>query len=118
MKRKMSTLMLPLGKRIKELRRAIEMNQGELGKLVGTDARMISQYEKGKTLPSAETIVKIAKIFNVTTDYLLLEDAPRQPFMCDNNKEISIDLADIEKLPVAEKKALSTIINALSHSKP
>ena len=108
----MSKYSLSLAKRIKHLRREKEWTQDELAKMVGTDARMISQYEKGKTLPSADYIVKMAKIFNVTTDYLLIEEAPLSPYLYDNN--IDFDPAEIAKLTVKEQEAIYQIIHALA----
>lgn len=69
-----------LFKQIKILRKEKKWSQAELGNKIGGDARQISRYENGKIIPSAETIVKIAKVFDVSTDYLLLDNAPRKAF--------------------------------------
>jgi transcriptional regulator with XRE-family HTH domain len=39
-----------------------------------------SRYENGKTTPTAEVVVRLAEIFDVSTDYLLIDGAPRRPF--------------------------------------
>lgn len=38
---------------------------------IGVSRQAVSQYQDGSTQPNAETIVKMAEFFNVTTDYLL-----------------------------------------------
>lgn len=38
---------------------------------IGVAQEMISSYESGKSLPSANTLVKLAKYLNTSTDYLL-----------------------------------------------
>lgn len=38
---------------------------------IGVSRQAVSQYQDGTTQPNAETIVKIAEYFSVTTDYLL-----------------------------------------------
>ena len=38
---------------------------------IGVSRQAVSQYQDGSTQPNAETVVKIADFFNVTTDYLL-----------------------------------------------
>ncbi len=38
---------------------------------IGVSRQAVSQYQDGSTQPNAETVVKIAEFFNVTTDYLL-----------------------------------------------
>lgn len=53
------------------LRRERNMTLRELGKLVGVAESTMSQYETGKREPDYHTLVKLANIFGVTTDYLL-----------------------------------------------
>lgn len=38
---------------------------------IGVSRQAVSQYQDGSTQPNAETVVKIAEYFNVSTDYLL-----------------------------------------------
>lgn len=57
--------------RLKKLRKERKITQSQLAeKFKFTDAT-INRYEKGVNEPTLETLVKIAKFFNVTTDYLL-----------------------------------------------
>lgn len=39
----------------------------------------ISRYENGKITPSIDAVVSLTDIFDVSTDYLLLDDAPDEP---------------------------------------
>lgn len=48
-----------------------ETTQKELAEHIGITRQAISQYTKGITQPTADIIVKIAKFFNVSTDYML-----------------------------------------------
>ncbi|MBR2029171.1 MAG: helix-turn-helix transcriptional regulator [Oscillospiraceae bacterium] len=48
-----------------------ETTQKELAEHIGITRQAISQYTKGITQPTADIIVRIAKFFNVSTDYLL-----------------------------------------------
>lgn len=54
--------------------------QKELAKSVGVRPQTISLYMSGDTQPTVDNILKIAKYFNVTTDYLItgtiIEDVP------------------------------------------
>ena len=51
------------------------MTQSDLAKELCTTQDTISLWELGKSFPDATSIVKLAKFFNVSTDYLLgLED--------------------------------------------
>lgn len=57
--------------RLKSLREAKGMKQSELGKLLNVQDAAISKYESGKVPLTGETLLKLSKIFNVSTDYLL-----------------------------------------------
>ena len=59
------------GNTIKELRTEAGMTQEELGKLLNVQNAAVSKYESGKIPLTGETLLKLSKIFNVSTDYLL-----------------------------------------------
>ena len=59
------------GQRIKELRQAENLTQKQLGEKLNVSQDTISLWEIGKSLPSAEDIIRIAKIFNESADYIL-----------------------------------------------
>ena len=66
---------MTIGKKIKELRLVEKLTQAELATKLFVSQDTISLWELDKSIPSVPDVVKIAKIFNVTTDYLLgLED--------------------------------------------
>ena len=60
-----------LSEKIKKLRLAQNISQVELGKSLGVSKQCISNWENDNILPSIEMLIKIAKYFNVSTDYLL-----------------------------------------------
>ena len=47
------------------------LSQMALAKILGISQQTIGSWETGRTSPDLETLVKIAKFFNVSTDYLL-----------------------------------------------
>ena len=98
--------------RIRQLRKEKKISQQELAKMVDSDARQISRYESGKSTPYAETIVKIANVFDVTTDYLLMETAPRKPFRMED-KELLRHIEDMKNLTDEDKKCQYYCIDAL-----
>lgn len=57
--------------RIKLLREERGMTQSELGKLLNVKDAAISKYESEKVPLTTETILKLADVFSVSTDYLL-----------------------------------------------
>ena len=61
-----------IGKRIAELRKERKWTQQELAdKLYVTD-KAVSKWEQGAGSPELSTIVALAKVFGVSTDYLLI----------------------------------------------
>lgn len=60
-----------LGERLKQLRDEYGYDQKEMGKKLNITSSAYGYYEQGRNEPPLETLVKIAEIFNVTTDYLL-----------------------------------------------
>ena len=67
--------MIFLGIKLKELRLDRNISQRELAKNIGFGQAAIARWEKNLQLPNFDAILKIAKYFNVSTDYLLgLED--------------------------------------------
>jgi transcriptional regulator with XRE-family HTH domain len=57
--------------RIFLLRKAANKNQEEIGLVLGLTKSGVSSFEKGKSIPSPENLVKLARLFKVSVDYLL-----------------------------------------------
>lgn len=58
-------------KRFKYLRQSNNLAQGQLASLIGVDRSTISSYESNMRQPSLDTLLRIADVFGVSTDYLL-----------------------------------------------
>jgi DNA-binding XRE family transcriptional regulator len=62
-----------LGKKIKLSRVELDLNQTELAEKIDAKQKSISRYENGISLPSIETLVKIAKVLKKPAGYFLEE---------------------------------------------
>ena len=64
--------------RIAELRKAINISQAKLGKIIGVAQNTICNWENGNREPDQNSLTKLAEFFNVSIDYLLgrLPDMP------------------------------------------
>jgi transcriptional regulator with XRE-family HTH domain len=60
-----------LGKRIKLARVENDMTQGQLARAIGAMQKSISRYETGTSIPSLETLEKIAKALKKSCGYFL-----------------------------------------------
>ena len=61
-------------KRLKELRNKKGLTQTEFAKIFGISSGTIAMWETGKRTPDKDMIIKIARYFDVSTDYLLGND--------------------------------------------
>ncbi len=57
--------------RVRYFRELAGFTQKELANFLGVTHNTITNYERGKTKPSMNTVVKLAHILNVTCDQLL-----------------------------------------------
>ena len=102
---------MALGERIKTLRKEHGWSQADLATRLNADAGQISRYENGKITPSVEAVLRLADIFDVCCDYLLLDDAPRRALRGDN--PLTDRLADLDNLTDADRDALLHILDGL-----
>lgn len=67
-----------LRQRIFEQRTSMGWSQVELAKRLGVAKQTVSNWENDNIQPSIEMLVRLAKLFGVSTDYMLgLEEIPR-----------------------------------------
>ena len=60
-----------LNERIRDLRVARSWSQVDLAKKLGVSKQSVSNWENDNILPSIEMLVKLSRVFGVSTDYLL-----------------------------------------------
>ncbi len=88
-----------LGTKLKNLRVNAHMSQRELAERLNIAKSVISFYESGERYPSYDVLVKIAQIFNVTTDFLLDIERGR--------------VLDVSELSDEDIAVVNTVIDAL-----
>ena len=59
---------MPLYNRLKEYRARLNVNQHEMGQLVGVSRQTISQIERGDYSPSVTLALKLAKLCQVSVE--------------------------------------------------
>ena len=62
---------MSLGNRLRNLRLNSEMTQPQLASQLHVNRSTISMYERDERVPSPEILMKYAKVFKVSTDYIL-----------------------------------------------
>jgi len=86
-------LVMKIGRKVADLRKDKGMSREELGKQVGTSGLVIGRYERNENTPSIDMILKLAKVFNVSLDYLVGEGQ-----LANYDKEVLKRIEDIEQL--------------------
>lgn len=56
---------------LKHLRKSHGLTQQEFGSYVGLSKAVVSKYENGLGYPTFDVLIRIAKYFGVSTDYML-----------------------------------------------
>ena len=90
------------GDRVKKLREQKSWNRKELGNRLGVSGSMICAYEKGLRMPSFPVLISMARLFNVSTDYLL-----------GNERRNDLDLSGLTDQEIS---ALGALIVAMKNS--
>ncbi|MDM8520868.1 helix-turn-helix transcriptional regulator [Anaerolineales bacterium HSG6] len=62
------------GEKLRVLRQNKNLTVRQLGDLIEVSGPYIVQLEHGKKMPNAPMIIKIARLFNVSTDQLMLDE--------------------------------------------
>lgn len=89
---------LQFAKRLKILRKELDMTQVELAKKLGYGYTAIANYEAGRNEPSLRDLVSICKIFDISADYLLGISDIRKPYDALEKNELELLYKELEKL--------------------
>lgn len=63
------------GNRIAELRLARNWTQVQLAQKLNVSKQTVSNWENNNILPSIDLLIKLARLFSVSTDYILALDS-------------------------------------------
>jgi len=99
--------MLNIGSKITELRKQHNLSQAELAKQINVSRTIIGNYERNSNTPSIDVLLKMAKTFNVSVDFIIGEG---QLSNYDNTILKRID--DIENLNQEDKNHLFALMDA------
>lgn len=83
-----------IGERIKHLRENAGISQSELSRRLSTTRASVNAWESGLSAPTAIYLIELAKLFHVSTDYLL---------GIDDGKQISLAGLDKDEIKIIYK---------------
>lgn len=96
-----------LGLKIKKLRERRKLTREKLGDMAEISDRFIYDVETGQKGISAETLYKLSRALNVTSDYLLFE-------VEENKNELSYVTEILKNLSPSELESVEKIILEIS----
>ena len=110
---------MDIGKRIRILREAKGLSQGDIEKRSGLLRSYISRVEGGYTAPSLITLEKFAKALEVEPYQLLYKGtgqptAPRVPPQASQSKSLRKLIKSFESMSTPNRKLLLTLASKLS----
>jgi transcriptional regulator with XRE-family HTH domain len=92
-----------LSKKLTLLRQQHKLSQSEVARRLNISSSAVSAFEAEQISPSLETLVKLANLYHVSTDYLLGVDYPRDKAVLDtsglNKQQLTVlqNLIDVMK---------------------
>ena len=63
--------MVNMGEKLRSLRIEKNLTQKQVADRIGLAISAVSSYESGSRYPTYDTLIKLARMFHVSTDYLL-----------------------------------------------
>lgn len=97
---------MDIGSKITELRKQHNLSQTELAKKIDASRTIVGNYERNENTPSIDMILKLAKVFNVSVDFLVGEGQ-----LANYDKEVLKRMEDIENLDNDTKSKLFFLID-------
>ena len=97
--------------KLKELRKNKGWSQGQLAKKIDADLQRISKYERGVIWPTMELMVKLAKVFDVSIDFLIRDDQNTAVTKIRNQKLLN-RLEAINNLPQEDQETVVSFLDA------
>ena len=101
-------------KNLKELRNQKKISQQQLADIIGISQQSINKYENHGVEPDIDTLIKLAKYFNTSVDYLIgntdIDRIIEKVEKYDLNTEESVLIDGFRKLKDKEKESIKLVI--------
>lgn len=98
-------LLKEIGSRVNAVRKQRRLTQEQVAEMMDVSIQMISNLEQGKKAIRPENLVKISRILQVSTDYLLTGSTHPEDGLGLSSK--------IQKLPLSQQMILEQLIDSI-----
>ncbi len=94
---------MTIGQRILQIRIAAGLSQEEFGEKLGTSRQTVSKWELDTTVPEIDKIVRMSRVFSVTTDSILVDgistfDETVDAYVCGIYKSDTMEIVETERV--------------------
>jgi transcriptional regulator with XRE-family HTH domain len=104
---------MALGEKIKQLRKEKGFSQSVLEKRSGVNAKLLSKYENGRIMPTADTLRKIAEGLEISADYLLFNNVPKNGLSPLKDLELFEKFKEVELMDPENRTMIKSLIDAV-----
>lgn len=104
---------MSLGEKIKQLRQEKGYSQTFLEKRSGVNSKLLSKYENGRIIPTADTLRKIAEGLDISADYLIFDNVPKDGRCQLDDLELFERFKEVERMDPENKKMIVNLIDAV-----
>ena len=63
---------MTFGEKLQDLRRKAGLSQDALAERLEVSRQAVSKWERDETMPETEKVIRVAQLFGVSLDYLLM----------------------------------------------
>jgi transcriptional regulator with XRE-family HTH domain len=103
---------MPVGNKLKQLRQERGWSQAQLANKLDIHQKQISGYERNLHVPQTDVIIKMARLFNISLDYLVLDERDNLPVVKIGDRDLLQRLEEIDRLSEHDKATIKEIIDA------
>jgi len=102
-----------LGEKIRMLRQEKGLSQVLLEKKSGVNSKLLSKYENGRIIPTADTLKKIAQGLETSADYLIFDNVPKDGLSRIQDLDLFEKFKEVERMDAESKKIIKSLIEAV-----
>jgi transcriptional regulator with XRE-family HTH domain len=102
---------MTFGEKLRQLRKRKKLTQEQMAELIEIHESHVGRYEKDFSSPTAQVLIRIAKLFNVSTDYLLFDDQnDTSTTLKISDNELFAQFQEVDKMSEEKRELIKRII--------
>lgn len=104
---------MSVGTRIRQLRKEKGLTQRELANASDLHFSVINRYEANQAVPNGQSLKRLSEVLDVSSDYLLFDDAPRTGRVAIKDSDLYQKFLLIDRLTYEDRNAIRILLEAM-----